>query len=288
VLERPADGEVVGDEAVGAVGAQHNVLVQRERARLGRVRLVVGGAVDDHVGGRDAAALDLEVAAHAGSLVRDALAARERRARGRGVRHLTALDVDEVLVVGAGDLVAVARGLRAARVLLRQVGAARVVERLRARGRLGVDAGHDHDAVVVVRVEHGRLDLVVLALLGELGVLPVELLRLALVQPQLRLAGPQLVPVPERLVDRLGEQVQRLAAVPALAHDAHVAGPAARDRRPERTDLGHLSAGGGLDGRVRCRVRPVGRALQVGDRDGGQNECAEDGAEQDPPHGCGR
>src|SRR5690349_14590073 len=77
----------------------------------------------------------------------------------------------EVLVVGAVPLVGVrerlalvARAVAVGAVLL----ARGVVGGLRARGGLQVEPGHDHDAVVVARLRHRRLDLVERAALEQL------------------------------------------------------------------------------------------------------------------------
>ena len=120
-LAAAAGQQVLGDEAVGAVGPQDDVLrvavvrvvatgvPTRLRAGEARVRVALAG-VEDHVLGPGARALDLEVAAHARAQLtrRDPLAVVER-----GVRRIAldpaALDVDQVLVVGTGRLVLVAR-----------------------------------------------------------------------------------------------------------------------------------------------------------------------------------
>ena len=82
VLPGVTDLEVVEDEAVGAVGADADVLDRADR------RAVAGGGVagvDRDVIGRDAGALDLQVAADARSGVRDDVAVELRRLRDRGV-----------------------------------------------------------------------------------------------------------------------------------------------------------------------------------------------------------
>ena len=149
VLLRPAHEEVAPDEAVGAVHTQDDVLGVAAGLRRRPRALIVGARVEDHVLGLRAGALDLQVAPHARAelLSRDALAVRERRLW-RVTDHRAPLHVDQVLVVGAGDLVLVARGEVAAGVLLEQAGVAgRVILRgryaspARYRGRAGSKPG---------------------------------------------------------------------------------------------------------------------------------------------------
>ena len=108
VLERVGGGDALDDETVGAVGADDHVLDRL--AELVERRLRVLGGVDQHVLGLRPRALDLHVAAHARARVGDPVAALERRVRHRLVGERAALEVDQALVVGAVDLVAVARG----------------------------------------------------------------------------------------------------------------------------------------------------------------------------------
>ncbi len=121
--------------------------------------------VDDHVVGAHARALDLEVAADAAAEVGDPAPVLERRLR-VGARPDGPSDHrDQVLVVGAVELVGVGDrpGLAAVVGDLVLV-AARIVGRGGSRPGLGVDARHDDDAVVVARCGHRGLDLVVVAL----------------------------------------------------------------------------------------------------------------------------
>ena len=277
MLERPAGGEVVRDEAVGAVGADDHVLHEPVGTRLGALGSVVAGSVDDHVRRRDPTALELEVAADARSEIRDPLTIRQRRLRRRLGRNLAALDVDQVLVVRAGDLVAVAGRLRPASVALSEPRAARIVERLLARGRLGVAARHDHDAVVVLRGEHGRLDLVEAALAGERPVLPAQRARPLLRQVELRLAGADPVALSPRVGDRSREEPQRLPAPVTPADDVHVPRPLSADGGAQRAQRRNLAAGGGVDRPVRRRVRPVGGPLEMSERGRGQRNRREYG-----------
>ena len=149
VLLRAAREEVAPDEAIGAVDAQNDVLGVAAGLRRRPRALIVGARVEDHVLGLRAGALDLQVAPHAGAelLRRDPLAVRERRLW-RVAHHRAPLHVDQVLVVGAGDLVLVARGEVAAGVLLEQAGVAasgrspgRCASQVRCSGRAGSGRG---------------------------------------------------------------------------------------------------------------------------------------------------
>ena len=98
-----------------------------------------------------------------GPEVRDAVAVLERRVGVLAGTHAAPDHRDEVRVVRAVELVGVRdarRGRRESECVWYWL-ARRVVRRLRARGRLGVEAGHDHDAVVVARRGDRRLDLAV-------------------------------------------------------------------------------------------------------------------------------
>ena len=166
VLLRSAHEEVPPDEAVGAVHSQDDVLGVAAGLRRRPRALIVRARIHDHVLGLRAGSLDLQIAAHACAelLGRDPPAVRERR-RYRIARHRAPLHVDEVLVVGAGDLVLVARGEVAAGVLLEQAGVAdRVVLGGAAGLRFGVAAGQDQDSVVVAGVPDRPLDGVVVTL----------------------------------------------------------------------------------------------------------------------------
>ena len=122
------------------------------------------------------------------SCVGDAVAVGARW-RERLALHGAALYVDQVLVVGAGHLILVTRRRRARLVVLQQARVALgVVHRRRPGGGLGVQAGHDHDAVVVVRGVDRLLDRVELALGEQPLVEAGEPARLALAQPELGLA----------------------------------------------------------------------------------------------------
>ena len=242
--------------------------------------LIVGARVEDHVLGLRAGALDLQVAAHAGAelLSRDPLAVRERRLR-RVADHRAPLHVDQVLVVGAGDLVLVARREVAAGVLLEQAGVAgRVVLRGAARVRLGVAAGHDQDPVVVARVEDRLLDRVVVALLRQRGVDREQPVRLLLGELDLRLARAEAIALLAGLAHRRAQVGQRLRPVLALADDQHLARSGAARRRLQRARRRHLAAGRRGDGGVRGRVGPVGGPLEVGKGERRQGQH----------HGCDR
>src|SRR5690606_28451026 len=209
---------------------------------------------------------DLQVAAHARPelLLRDALAVGPRLGQ-RLADDRAALHVDEVLVVRAGGLVRVARRRVSAGVLLqeRRV-AARVVIRRAPRLRLGVDAGHDHDPVVVAGVVHRVLERVVLAHTAQPPVDYVQAARHAATQAGRGLARPQPVALVAGLGDRAPRAPQRLDAAAALADDAHLARAAPGDRRGERAGVGHLAAGGRVHRGVGRRVGPVRRTLEVG------------------------
>ena len=187
---------------------------------------------------------------------------------------LTPDDREQVLVVGAGRDVAVGVGARLALVvLLLEPVAARVVGRLRAGRRLGVDARHHDDAVVVARRGERLLDLVEAALAEELLVDLLELLRFLLGEV-LVVGGPDVVAVLERVLDRLLEQLEGVR----LADDARRADRLRRrlalallllelDRRLERARARHLAAGLCVARLVGRGIGPVGGALDVAEGD---------------------
>jgi hypothetical protein len=264
--------------------------------------LVVRAGVDDHVGRLDAAALDLEVAAHARAelLLGDAAPVGARRGQ-RIADDGAALDVDQVLVVRAGDLVLVARRRVAAGVALEEPRvAARVVLGLPARAGLGVRAGHDHDPVVVARAVDGGLDVAEAAPLGQPAVDRQQAAGPGAAHGDPPLARAQDVAAGARAAQRRPDEREGARAVVALADDAHVAGARPGDRRGERARRGDLPAGGGGDRPVRRRVGPVRRPLEVRPRGGGGHEAdqgrderdetadARRPAHGDPPRCCGR
>ena len=191
-----------------------------------------------------------------------------RSARGESsgtARDGTARDVDQVLVVLTRGLVLIARSRRAVLVFLQHARvAARVVDRRLARLRLGVAAGHDHDAVVVARRVDRRLDRVEVALARQRPVdlrqLP-RLLRAELPQRQARPQAPALGPGG---ADRVPQQAERPCAVLALTDDANVARSGAGDGGRKRAGLRHLAAGRRTHGGVGPGVGPVGGTLEMG------------------------
>ena len=173
-----------------------------------------------------------------------------------------AREADERLRVGAVELVRV--GHRAAAVL----GGDPVLVALLgeggdgARRRLGVDAGHDHDAVVVARRRDRRLDLVEGAAREQA---PVDREQAAGLRARDAVHGggrPQLVALRARGSDVGLGRGQRVRQ----ADDARRPTLLALEHGGERARLGHVAAGGRLHARVRPRIGPVGRALDVGER----------------------
>ena len=268
VLGGMGRGDVLDHRAVGAVHADADLLQRVGRAA--QLRLRVLGEVDHHVLGLRARALDLDVAADAGALVRDAPAVLTRRERNRLVRERASLEVDQVLVVRAVHLVPVGRGALTVVRLLLVLRALRVVRRLRARLRLEVLAGHDHDAVVVARLLDRRLDALELAAAVEGAVEPLELACL----PGRELLGPLRGAQDGALLARGVDRADRLPQRRPLADHARLPARLCAQRRGEAAGLRDLAASRGLHALVGRRVRPVGAALHVaeggcrGDRHG--------------------
>jgi hypothetical protein len=188
------DLDVVEDEAVGAVRPNADVLGIAGRIRAGG-RVIAErriAAVDHNVVRAHACALDLEVAADARAVVGDAVAILRRRLRWRIRTGLAADHRDQVLVVRAGHLVAVGDRAGITPVVgLLEVGAGGIVGGRRSRGRLGVEAGHDLDPIVVAGCGDRRLDRAVGAGGEELLVEVTELLRLRLAHLDRGLGGPE-------------------------------------------------------------------------------------------------
>ena len=140
--------------------------------------------------------------------------------------------------------------------------APRVVHRRLAGLRFRVAPGHDHDAVVVARVVHGRLDRVVLAVLGERRVDPAHPAAPSSCTRDLGWLGRRRKPCAGRASIEASAASDR--PVLALAHDEDVAGALARNRRLQRARRRDRAAGRRADRRVSRRVGPVRRALEVG------------------------
>ena len=174
-------------------------------------------------------------------------------------------DGDQVGVVGAVDLVVVAtarRGRRCRTCILYWSQAGSCVG-LRASGRLRVEAGHDHDAVVVARRRHRRLDLVVVAALEQLLVDRAAALRPRLALKRAVVGGPDVVAVacaPAR------STLARGCSESGLQTTRVSRGGASSSAERQRPGRRHLAAGARLDRAVGLRVRPVRRPLDVGGR----------------------
>ncbi len=174
---------------------------------------------------------------------------------------LAAEDVDEVLVVGAGRLVGVARRRPPPLIVLQQRGRAlRIVGRRLARLGLGVAARHDHHAVVVAAGGDRGLDRLELAPALERPVLRHQLLRRFFDSRCRGWLGRNRYPRLRARGDRALDDAQGVV----LADDAHVARAGARDR-PVASDrgVGTLPPAAGCHRRVGPRVRPVRRPLEV-------------------------
>ena len=190
------------------------------------------------------------------------------------------LDVDQVLVVGALGLVVVRGGEGAALILLQELGvAARVVHGGLAGLRLRVAAGHDHDAVVVPRCVDGLLDGAEPAPIGQLTVDVEERPGVATGELVLRQARTQAVAAVVRAVDGPPGLRERVG----LADHAHLARPRPGDGGRQRARVGDLSARGRGDGSVGGGIGPVRRALQMRDRDGGDDHGGGDCHPGRPP-----
>ena len=262
VLVGVANGQVADHRAVRAVEADRHVLDGAHRS--GVARLHAAGVDDDVVGGRTRT-LKLKVALDAwagGGDPAPLLVGRLRRVAAEGA----AADVDQALVVRTLQVVGVREGVGLGLVvLLQQVGAAGVVGRRGPRLRLGVDAGHDHDAVVVLGLVHGVLDRVEVALREEPLVQLDEALGLLRADELALGVRPQLVAAVLRGVHRLVQPLQRALA---LADHARLARRLRLQGREEVARLRHLAARGRLHVAVKGGVGPVGGPLDVSERDG--------------------
>ena len=200
--------------------------------------------------------------------------------RGVGLGCLAAADDrDQVGVVGAVELVGVRERARITRVAVGPVVVAgRVVRRLRGGGGLGVEPGHDHDAVVVGRRVDGRLDLVVAAEPAQRAVereqaAPGPCAEAAVV------GRADVVAVLARGGDRALQAGQRVV----LADDPRRPRELAVQRRCQRPRGRHGPAGTGRDRAVRRGVGPVGAALHVGERSRGKPNGSEGDDHPDHP-----
>jgi hypothetical protein len=103
VLLGVADGDVAQYEAVGAIGADADILDGTGRSMIARGH---PPGVDHHIVGAHARSFDLQVAANAGSAAGNPVSIGQRRLRilstDRPANH-----GDQILVVGAVDLVGV-------------------------------------------------------------------------------------------------------------------------------------------------------------------------------------
>src|SRR5215211_6218961 len=219
VLAGMADGDVPQDEAVGAVRADADVLVVPDGP------VISGGdatRVHDHGIRTWSGALQLHVAANARPEVRDPVPVDARLLGIAAPAGPPANDRHQVLGVGAVVLVRVGQCGRLTPVVQDLVLLARRVEvRLGARRRFGVDARHDHDAVVVAGTSGRRLDLVVPAAREQQLVEALEAPTAAPRQGPGLVAGAELEAPGPRLLDRAAEPPYRHIAAnapPVLAH----------------------------------------------------------------------
>ncbi len=282
VLTSMPDRHVAQHEPVGAVDEDADVLAVADRGRATVTGARVTG-LDDDVVGTDARALELQVAADAGTGVRDAVPVDERRVGHRVGAHVPADHRDQVGVIGAVELVLVRERARVTAVGVGLVlGAGRVEGRLRRRRRLGVDARHHHDAVVVVRGGHGGLDLAVVALREQLLVDRTKVRGLGGREGAV-VGRPHVVAVGQRVVDRRVEQRQRVR----LADHPGVTRQARGERRRQRASGRDRSTGARRDRAVGGRVRPVRRPLHVRLRELGSREDRAEGEDEgqgESPH----
>ena len=175
--------------------------------------------------------------------------------------HRAALDVDQVLVVGAGRLVLVARRLRCRWSSCSIDGVARRVVRRRGAGlRLGVAPGHDHDAVVVARLGDRLLDRVELAHRSPSAWL-IASRRSAL--PSRSACGARSAAVGSRSVLRMRIARSASSRELPLQTTRTCPGPAPVTAERERAGARHLAAGRLPPRLVDARVGPVGGPLEV-------------------------
>ena len=199
-------------------------------------------SIDDVVGAH-ARALDLEVAADAAAEVGDPVAVPARRLAERFPARPAAHHRDQVLVVGAVELVLVGDRARPGRGRWRSRTRSQrgVVGRLRARGRLGVEAGHDHDAVVVARRRsppagsRGSSQR-----FGELAVDPQQRLAPACGGQSAMVGRADVVAVPTGACESTSRSSRERVR---LADDAGLARAAFVERRGQRPHLRDLAAG---------------------------------------------